>query len=65
MILPTYVTSQKAAVAYRFAVEKPDVLKYMPCYCGCEKDGHKSNLDCFVKEVKANGAVVYDPMGAG
>ncbi|RFU69591.1 hypothetical protein D0463_01805 [Bacillus sp. V59.32b] len=51
--------------AYQFAVEHPDVLNYMPCYCGCyEEDGHTSNTNCFVEKVD-NKMVTLDTMGFG
>src|SRR5262245_3485928 len=34
--------------AYVFAAEHPEVLSYVPCFCGCERGGHKGNDDCFV-----------------
>src|SRR5262249_48025190 len=34
--------------AYEFAAEHPEVLSYVPCYCGCERSGHRGNDDCFV-----------------
>jgi len=43
--------------AYVFAAQNPGVLGYVPCYCGCELDGHRSNVDCFVESRAANGAV--------
>lgn len=49
--------------AYAYAVRREDVLKYMPCYCGCEKQGHRSNHDCFVRGKTAAGAPAWDPMG--
>jgi hypothetical protein len=36
--------------AYFFALEHPEVLKVLPCYCGCKNEGHKSNYNCFFKE---------------
>jgi hypothetical protein len=33
--------------AYAFALARPDVLQWLPCYCGCVGMGHRSNLDCF------------------
>ncbi len=51
--------------AYRFAVAHPDVLQYIPCYCGCVSHGHRSNWDCYVRETRADGSVVLDPMGFG
>lgn len=51
--------------AYRFAVTNPRVLEYMPCYCGCGNQGHTSNKDCYIDEVRPDGSVVLDPMGFG
>jgi len=36
--------------AYVFAAKHPEVLEYMPCYCGCENPrfAHESNYDCFI-----------------
>jgi uncharacterized protein YceK len=45
---PSYVdTSTRTQEAYAFAMAHPDVLQWMPCYCGCGAMGHRSNLDCF------------------
>ena len=44
--------------AYVFAARNPDVLDYVPCYCGCgQTDGHQGNTDCFVESRAPNGAV--------
>jgi len=51
--------------AYQFAFANPDVLKYIPCYCGCDDLGHTSNYDCYVSAVDANGKVNYDPHALG
>ncbi len=57
---PAFVT-QTVQDGYQFALERPDVLKVLPCYCGCGlNSGHKSNLDCFVNGVDKAGAVVFD-----
>jgi len=42
---------------YKFAAEHPEVLSYMPCFCGCDKSGHRSSEDCFVKSRAKNGDV--------
>lgn len=34
--------------AYEFAARHPEVLRYIPCFCGCERGGHRGNEDCFV-----------------
>jgi len=34
--------------SYQVARDIPEVLEYMPCYCGCyASSGHRNNLDCF------------------
>jgi hypothetical protein len=42
---------------YRFAAEHPEILSYIPCFCGCERSGHRGNEDCFVQKRGANGDV--------
>lgn len=42
---------------YRFAAEHPEILRYMPCFCGCNEMGHRSSEACFVKSRSRNGAV--------
>ena len=44
--------------AYKFAAEHPEVLSYVPCFCGCERSGHRGNEDCFVRERAVNGDVI-------
>jgi len=44
--------------AYMFAAEHPEILSYVPCFCGCERMGHHGNEDCFVKARDVNGDVV-------
>ena len=52
--------------AYAFAARNPDVLEYVPCFCGCETFGHTGNASCFVKERAANGVVrEWEPHGMG
>jgi hypothetical protein len=51
--------------AYRFAAANPEVLRWMPCFCGCGTDGHRSNADCYVRERRADGSVLLDPMSFG
>jgi len=51
--------------AYRFAVANPELLKLIPCYCGCEMFQHRSNYACYVDDVKPDGTVVYSDHGLG
>jgi hypothetical protein len=40
------------------ALDNPDLLEQIPCYCGCEKMlGHKHNLDCYISAFKSDGSV--------
>jgi hypothetical protein len=51
---------------YEFAARHPEVLQYIPCYCGCERIGHGGNHDCFVRSRAANGQVSeWDAHGLG
>jgi len=50
--------------AYLFAAEHPEVLSYVPCYCGCERSGHRGNEDCFVTRRDEHDDVVdWEPHG--
>lgn len=55
----------KVREAYRFAVANHETLRWIPCFCGCGSEAHTSNADCYVKEVRADGSVVYDSMSLG
>jgi hypothetical protein len=51
---------------YEFAARHPEVLQYVPCYCGCERVGHTGNHSCFVKSRAANGRITeWDLHGIG
>lgn len=48
---------------YEFQITHGDLMRWMPCFCGCGKSsGHRSNRDCYVQAVNANGSVVFDDM---
>lgn len=49
-------------LAYRYAVANPEVLQWFPCFCGCVQGGHRSNKDCYIREIRPDGSVVLDPM---
>jgi hypothetical protein len=51
---------------YEFAARHPEVLSYVPCFCGCESAGHKHNADCFVAGRTSDGTVTsWDYHGVG
>ncbi len=50
--------------AFKFAAEHPEVLSYIPCFCGCQHGGHRGNEDCFVRARDKNGDVTeWEPHG--
>lgn len=49
--------------AYRFAAANPDVMKTIPCYCGCDSLGHTSNFDCYVSNVDEYGRITFEEHG--
>ena len=50
---------------YRYAAVNRETLQYIPCFCGCVAGGHKSNFDCYVREVFADGGIRLDTMSFG
>ena len=51
---------------YDFAAQHPEILKYVPCYCGCGSQGHSANESCFVARRDAVGNVLeWDTHGFG
>jgi hypothetical protein len=60
--LPDFVSNAPPQVkeAYRFAIANPDVLEAFPCYCGCGDMGHENNLDCYIKQVRADGTMDFE-----
>ena len=48
---------------YEFQLTHGDLMRYMPCFCGCGQNaGHRNNRDCYIKQVNADGSVVFDSM---
>lgn len=46
---PGFVTQDPTTEeAYQYALYHPQVIEWMPCYCGCVKLDHRSNLDCYL-----------------
>ena len=48
--LPVFAGQGDTAALYRFAATRGDVLRWMPCTCGCGELGHTSNRACYIKE---------------
>jgi hypothetical protein len=65
--LPPEIKDAPAAVrqVYQFAVANPDVLKAIPCYCGCGAMGHSDNYACYVSEVQEDGEILFDNHSLG
>ncbi|QMV45144.1 PCYCGC motif-containing (lipo)protein [Cohnella cholangitidis] len=64
--LPSFLDTQQNAVqvAYQVAGTLGDTLQWIPCYCGCgDSAGHKSNLNCFINEIRDDGSVEWDDHG--
>ncbi len=51
--------------AYQFAAANPDVMKGIPCYCGCGSIGHTSNYSCYVQGSDAQGKPAFDGHALG
>ena len=65
--MPLEVQNAPVAVqqAYQFNVANPELMKQLPCYCGCGAMGHTSNYSCYVSGVEADGRVNYDTHALG
>ena len=62
---PSFVTDADPEVKrlYEFQITHGELMRFMPCFCGCGQNaGHRSNRDCYVKSVDADGTVVLDSM---
>jgi hypothetical protein len=46
--------------AYAFAMYHPQIVKWMPCYCGCAAMDHRSNLDCYLKPGQPGAKTVFE-----
>ena len=44
---------------YAYAASHSEVLKHIPCYCGCVREGHRSNLNCFVDHFRPDGTPIW------
>lgn len=65
--LPSFLSNVDPQISkvYQAVGYNHQVVEHMACYCGCgDSVGHKSNRDCFIQEVKPNGAIVWNSHGA-
>lgn len=54
-VRPDFVRADATTeAAYHYAIEHPEVVAWMPCYCGCDAMEHRSNLDCYL-EARGSG----------
>ncbi|MFT4414111.1 PCYCGC motif-containing (lipo)protein [Fredinandcohnia humi] len=63
--LPSFLDSKpdEMVTIYKAAAAHEDLLKNIPCYCGCaDSVGHKDSYDCFVHERKEK-TIVWDDHG--
>jgi hypothetical protein len=67
MAMPDFVQNAPARVkdSYLYAVAQPDDLAAVPCYCGCGKMGHKSNLSCFIRDNAKEATPIFEPHASG
>ena len=65
--MPAEVQSAPVTVqtAYQFAVANPDIMKDIPCYCGCGNIGHASNYSCYVAGTDDKGNISFDSHALG
>lgn len=63
---PTARPMEVVRAVFTFAARHPEVLHHIPCFCGCESQGHHDNDDCFVAARDAQGRVTaWEPHGFG
>ncbi|MCC5800495.1 PCYCGC motif-containing (lipo)protein [Rossellomorea vietnamensis] len=63
--LPSFLDDKddNMRLIYSSAAKNPELLQYIPCYCGCgDSAGHESNLNCFVYKTEGD-KVVWDDHG--
>lgn len=63
--MPGFAKDAGIVDLYRYAVDNPQVLTYIPCTCGCGSMGHLSNYNCYVQGIGPDGAVKFDSHATG
>jgi hypothetical protein len=62
---PGFAVEAGVGDAYLYAAQNYNVLRYVPCTCGCVDMGHLDNFNCYVRNVDADGIVEWDQHAAG
>ncbi len=47
------------AGVYAFVARNAERLRFIPCYCGCAREGHDSVQNCFVKGFTPQGGPIW------
>jgi Protein of unknown function with PCYCGC motif len=65
--LPSFAmkAGPEAQEMYRYAAANGETLQYIPCFCGCQNIGHRSNADCYVADKRPDGRLTFTSHGAG
>jgi hypothetical protein len=65
--MPASVQSAPSSVqqAYQFTTVNPNIMKQIPCYCGCGAMGHTSNYSCYVQSMDASGTITFENHALG
>jgi len=64
--LPSFAKNAgpKVQAAYRYAAGNEEILRYIPCFCGCVNIGHRHNADCYVGARRSDGRITFTSHGA-
>jgi hypothetical protein len=65
VVWPEFVTDSPPEIRelYEFHVRHGEVMRYIPCFCGCNSgSGHHNNRDCYIQAVHPDGSVTFDSM---
>lgn len=58
---PAFVgTTPAVEEAYAFALQHPEIVQWMPCYCGCAAMDHGSNLACYFRHGQVGKDATFD-----
>lgn len=64
VVWPDFVTNAPDDVRrlYEFQLTSGALMRYIPCFCGCNSGDHFNNRDCYIKQVNPDGSAVFDSM---